>query len=50
MSSNVLVKDIMTKNVPVVHNETTMQEVVDMMVKDDLSYMMVEMQVNQPAS
>ncbi len=43
MSSNVIVKDIMTKNVPVVHNETTMQEVVDMMVKDDLSYMMVEM-------
>lgn len=33
----------MTKGVPVVHNETTMQEVIDMMVKDDLSYIMVEM-------
>jgi CBS domain-containing protein len=43
MSSNVIVKDIMTKNVPVVHNDTSMQEVVAMVTKDDLSYMMVEM-------
>lgn len=34
----------MTKNVKVVHNETSMKEVIDIMTKDDLSYMMVEMQ------
>jgi len=44
MSSNVVVKDIMTKNVPVVHNDTSMKTVVDMITKDDLSYMMVEME------
>jgi CBS domain-containing protein len=43
MSSNVIVKDIMTKNVPVVHNDTSMKEVVAMITNDDLSYMMVEM-------
>jgi len=42
--ANVVVKDIMTKNVKVVHNETSMKEVIDIMTKDDLSYMMVEMQ------
>jgi CBS domain-containing protein len=41
--ANVVVKDIMTKNVKVVHNETSMKEVIDIMTKDDLSYMMVEM-------
>lgn len=41
--ANVVVKDIMTKNVKVVHNETSMKEVINIMTKDDLSYMMVEM-------
>jgi CBS domain-containing protein len=43
MASNILVKDIMTKDVPVVHNETSVAEVVDIMTKNDLSYIMVEM-------
>jgi CBS domain-containing protein len=44
MASNIIVKDIMTKNVPVVHNDTSMQEVIAMITKDDLSYMMVEVE------
>ena len=44
MSSNVIVKDIMTKDVPVVHNDTSMHEVIAMITKDDLSYMMVEVE------
>jgi CBS domain-containing protein len=47
MASNVMVKDIMTKDVHVVRNDTTMQEVVATMAKYDLSYMMVE-QSNKP--
>jgi CBS domain-containing protein len=43
MASNVLVKDIMTKDVHVVRNDTTMAEVVATMAKYDLSYMMVVM-------
>jgi CBS domain-containing protein len=42
MASNVVVKDIMTKDVHVARNETSMAEVVDTMAKFDLSYMMVE--------
>jgi CBS domain-containing protein len=47
MASNVMVKDIMTKDVHVVRNDTTMQEVVATMAKYDLSFMMVE-QSNKP--
>jgi CBS domain-containing protein len=47
MASNVMVKDIMTKDVHVVRNDTTMQEVVATMAKYDLSYMMV-VQSNKP--
>ncbi|MCW4009676.1 MAG: CBS domain-containing protein [Candidatus Bathyarchaeota archaeon] len=43
MASNILVKDIMTKDVSVVHNETSVAEVIDIMTKNDLSYIMVEM-------
>jgi CBS domain-containing protein len=43
MASNVMVKDIMTKDVHVVRNDTSMQEVIATMAKYDLSYMMVEM-------
>ncbi len=42
MASNILVKDIMTKNVHVVRNDTSMAEVVATMAKFDLSYIMVE--------
>jgi CBS domain-containing protein len=47
MASNVMVKDIMTKDVHVVRNDTSMQEVVATMAKYDLSYIMVE-QSNKP--
>ena len=47
MASNVMVKDIMTKDVHIVRNDTTMQEVVATMAKYDLSYMMV-VQSNKP--
>jgi CBS domain-containing protein len=43
MASNVLVRDIMTKDVHVVRNDTTMAEVVATMAKYDLGYMMVVM-------
>jgi CBS domain-containing protein len=43
MASNVLVKDIMTKDVHVARNDTSVAEVVDTMAKYDLSYMMVVM-------
>jgi CBS domain-containing protein len=42
MASNVVVKDIMTKDVHVVRNDTSMAEVVATMTKYDLSYIMVE--------
>src|SRR5512138_1121179 len=42
MASNILVRDIMTKDVHVVRNDTTMQEVIATMAKYDLSYIMVE--------
>jgi CBS domain-containing protein len=42
MASNILVKDIMTKNVHAVRNDTSMAEVVATMAKFDLSYIMVE--------
>lgn len=41
MASNVLVKDIMTKDVHVVRNDTSVAEVIATMTKYDLSYMMV---------
>src|SRR5512136_2054267 len=47
MASNVLVKDIMTKDVHVVRNDTSMQEVIATMTKFDLGYIMVE-QSNKP--
>jgi CBS domain-containing protein len=43
MASNVIVKDIMNKDVHVVGNETSMAEVIDIITKNDLSYIMVEM-------
>lgn len=43
MASNVIVKDIMTKDVKEVNNETSVAEVVNIMAKDDLSYIMVVM-------
>jgi CBS domain-containing protein len=43
MASNVVVRDIMTKNVHVVENETIVAEVVASMAKDDLGYVIVEM-------
>ncbi len=42
MASNVLVRDIMTKDVHVVRNDTSVQEVIATMAKYDLSYIMVE--------
>src|SRR5512139_297037 len=42
MASNVVVRDIMTKDVHVVRNDTSMAEVVATMAKYDLSYIMVE--------
>ncbi len=42
MASNVLVRDVMTKEVHVVRNDTSMAEVVATMAKYDLGYIMVE--------
>ena len=42
MASNVVVKDIMTKDVHVVRNDTSMAEVVATMAKFDLGYIMIE--------
>ncbi len=42
MASNVVVRDIMTKDVHVVRNDTSMAEVVATMAKFDLGYIMVE--------
>jgi CBS domain-containing protein len=42
MASNVLVKEIMTKDVHVVRNDTSVQEVIATMTKYDLGYIMVE--------
>ncbi len=42
MASNVVVRDIMTKEVHVVRNDTSMAEVVATMAKYDLGYIMVE--------
>lgn len=42
MASNVMVKNIMTKDVHVVQNDTSMQEVIATMTKLDLSYIMVK--------
>ncbi len=42
MASNVVVKDIMTKDVHCVRNDTSMAEVVATMAKYDLNYIMVE--------
>ena len=42
MASNVVVKDVMTKDVHVVRNDTSMQEVIATMAKYDLGYIMVE--------
>src|SRR5512144_834650 len=42
MASNVVVRDIMTKDVHVVRNDTSMAEVVATMAKYDLNYIMVE--------
>jgi CBS domain-containing protein len=44
MASNLVVRDIMDKDVHVVRNDTSMAEVVATMAKYDLSYMMVVMQ------
>ena len=43
MASNVIVKDIMTRDVHVVGNDTSVAEVVAAMAKNDLGYVMVEM-------
>ncbi len=43
MASNIAVKDIMTKDVHVVGNDTSVAEVVATMAKNDLSYVIVEM-------
>jgi len=43
MASNLAVRDIMTKDVHVVGNDTSVAEVVAAMAKNDLSYVMVEM-------
>ncbi len=43
MASNVLVKDIMTKEVHIARNDTSVAEVVATMANNDLSYMMVVM-------
>ena len=42
MASNVVVRDIMTKDVHVVRNDTSMAEVVATMAKFDLGYIMIE--------
>jgi CBS domain-containing protein len=41
MASNILVKEIMTKDVKTARNDTSMAEVIATMAKYDLSYMMV---------
>ncbi|MCW4005420.1 MAG: CBS domain-containing protein [Candidatus Bathyarchaeota archaeon] len=41
MASNVLVKDIMTKDIHIAKNETSVADVLDTMSKYDLNYMMV---------
>lgn len=43
MASNTLVREIMTKDVQVVRNDTSMAEVIALMTKFDQSYIMVEM-------
>jgi CBS domain-containing protein len=43
MASNIMVKDIMTKDVQVVRNDTSMAEVIATMTKFDQSYIIVEM-------
>lgn len=47
MASNVLVREIMTKDVHVVRNDTSVAEVIATMAKYDLSYIIVEMS-NRP--
>lgn len=47
MASNVVVKDIMNKDVHVVRNDTSVAEVIATMTKYDLSYIMVVMS-NKP--
>lgn len=47
MATNIKVSDVMTKNVPVVDNETSVAKVVNLMAEKDLGYVMVEMQ-NKP--
>lgn len=47
MASNVLVREIMTKDVHVVRNDTSVAEVIATMAKYDLSYIIVEMS-NKP--
>src|SRR3989304_7709312 len=41
MASNVVVRDIMSKNVKVLHNETCVQEVVALMSKYDVNAILV---------
>jgi CBS domain-containing protein len=41
MASNILVRDIMTKDVHVVRNDTSVAEVIAIMAKYDLNFMMV---------
>jgi CBS domain-containing protein len=43
MSARILVSDIMNKDVKVVHNDTSVSEVIDLMTKFDQSYIIVEM-------
>ena len=43
MASNIVVRDIMTKDVHVVRNDTSAAEVVATMAKYDVGYIMVEM-------
>ncbi len=43
MASNTLVREIMTKDVQVVRNDTSMAEVIALMTKFDQNYIMVEM-------
>ena len=41
MASNILVRDIMTKDIHVARNDTSMAEVIATMAKYDLNFMMV---------
>jgi CBS domain-containing protein len=43
MSSGILVSSIMNKEVKVVHNDTSVDEVIDLMTKYDQGYIIVEM-------